>query len=52
VIAYFLNSEFSFFVSSAIWITLIGIFISLITSTLFAIKPLNSKPAKILKTID
>ena len=52
VISYFLNSEFSFFVSSAIWITLTGIFISLITSTFFAIKPINSKPAKILKTID
>ena len=52
VISYFLNSEFSFFVSSAIWITLTGIFISLITSTFFAIKPINSKPSKILKTID
>ena len=52
VISYFLNSEFSFFVSSAIWITLTGIFISLITSTFFAIKPISSKPAKILKTID
>ena len=52
VISYFLNSEFSFFVSSAIWITLTGIFISLVTSTMFAIKPINSKPSKILKTID
>ena len=48
----FLNSEFYFFISSAILVTSIGIMISLITSILFAIKPVRSKPAKILRTVD
>ncbi len=52
VISYFLNSDFSFYISSAIWITFTGIFISLITSSLFAIKPIKSKPARILKAAD
>lgn len=52
VVKYFLNGEFYFFISSAILVTSIGIMISLITSILFAIKPVRSKPAKILRTVD
>ncbi|MFL2803073.1 MAG: ABC transporter permease [Paracoccaceae bacterium] len=52
IITYFLNSDFSFFIFSAVWVTLIGIFISLITSSFFSIKPLNSKPSKILRAAD
>ncbi len=52
VISYFLKSTYTFNLDSGIWIVLIGISITVITSSLFAIGPLKSKPAKVLRTAD
>ena len=52
VISYFLKSTYTFNLDSGIWIVLIGISITVITSSLFAIGPLKSKPARVLRTAD
>ena len=52
VISYFLKSTYTFDLNSGIWIVLIGISITVLTSALFAIGPLKSKPARVLRTED
>ena len=52
VISYFLKSTYTFNLDSGIWIVLTGISITVITSSLFAIGPLKSKPARVLRTAD
>ena len=52
VISYFLKSTYTFDLNSGIWIVLIGISITILTSALFAIGPLKSKPARVLRAED
>ncbi len=52
IISYFLSSNYTFDFLSSIWILLIGMFIAIVTSLLFSVRPLVSKPARILRTED
>ena len=52
VVSYFLKSTFNFHLASGFWVVLIGISVTVVTSAAFAIGPLNSKPARILRTED